>query len=178
MKVANKLVVKQERDVVEKRHHMYINVILTFDTPDTNGECQEFFDLHLPISKKEISAVDFLNKKLFKKIAKKCNLYKRQVGDLTKISTAGDWDLFEKLTNLEALPDLGHSCKWFFGNGRSDLDAWEQGLIDAFGFGANVDMSYLTAEWIANTKAHIEAARNAAIEKLIDSQEAIAIESN
>ena len=132
--------------------HMHVNVILTFNTQDKNGETQEFFNLSIPVSKKEVSAADFMHIKFFKRVAKKMLLLKREAGDLIKISTASNWDLFEEITGLDALSTLGHSCKWFFGNGREDLDAWEEALMSEYGFGISADMSYVNN---AETKAFI-----------------------
>lgn len=127
------------------RNYMAVNVILTFETFNSFGETQTIFDLQLPISKFEKSAEDFLKKKLFKRINNKCKTLKRSVKDLSKISIAGNWDTFEKITNKISLPKLGHSCKWHFGNGRNDLDCWELDLINEFKFGDNTDMS-----WVGN----------------------------
>jgi len=124
---------------------MNVNVILTFESMNKYGERQEFFDLALPISKAESHAYTFINNKLFKRIVKKCQLLNRRVEDLTKISTASDWDLFEKTTNLESLWKQGHSCKWYFGSGRNDLDAWERNLMSKYKFGNDADMS-----WVGN----------------------------
>jgi hypothetical protein len=139
--------------------YMNINVILTFDTQDENGETQEFFDLSLPVSKNEIDTISFLNDKFFKRVVKKCIQYKRSVGDLIKISTCGDWSLFERVTNLEALSQLGHSCKWYFGTGRKDLGIWERVLMSKFGFGMDADMSRLNDDAVATMimKAKVEA---------------------
>lgn len=129
--------------VSSKKLYIYVDVILTFDTPDAYGETQEFFDLNIPISVKDIDAVEFLNKQLFKRIAKKCELYKRNTNDLIKISTASNWGLYEEVTKAESLSSLGHNCKWYFGMNRDDLDAWEIELMSQYGFGTNVDMSWL-----------------------------------
>jgi hypothetical protein len=125
------------------KQYMHVNVILTFYTPDNDGETQEFFDLYIPVGKKEVSAADFMHTKFFKRVAKKMQLLKREAGDLIKISTASNWDLFEEITGLDALSTLGHSCKWFFGNGREDLCAWEEVLMSEYGFGRSADMSYI-----------------------------------
>lgn len=132
------------------KQYMHVNVILTFNTQDKDGETQEFFDLSIPISKKEVSAADFIHTKFFKRVAKKIALLGREAGDLIKISTASNWGLFEEITGLDALWTLGHSCKWFFGNGREDLCTWEKALMSEFHFGTNADMSYLNN---AETKA-------------------------
>ena len=129
--------------VPSKKVYMHVNVILTFDMPDAYGERQEFFDLHIPISIKDIDAIEFLHKKLFKRIAKKCELYKRNANELVKISTASDWALYEEVTNAESLTALGHNCKWHFGMNRDDLDEWEKALMSQYGFGTNADMSWL-----------------------------------
>ena len=125
------------------KKYMHINVILTFNTQDKSGETQEFFNLSIPVSKKEVSAADFMHAKFFKRVIKKLAPLKREAGDLIKISTASDWGLFEEITGLDALSTLGHSCKWFFGNGREDLDAWEEALMSEYGFGISADMSYV-----------------------------------
>lgn len=125
------------------KQYMHVNVILTFNTQDKDGETQEFFNLNIPVSKNEVSAADFMHTKFFKRVAKKMLLLKREAGDLIKISTASDWDLFEETTGLDALCTLGHSCKWFFGNGREDLGTWEEVLMSEYGFGTSADMSYV-----------------------------------
>jgi hypothetical protein len=134
---------------------MNVNVILTFESMNADGDTQEFFDLALPVSKSETDAMTFLNNKLFKRIVKKCKLFNRRVEDLTKISTASDWDLFEKTTNLESIWKQGHSCKWYFGTGRADLDVWEKALMSEYKFGIDADMSWvgdavLTNEYMKN----------------------------
>jgi len=120
---------------------MNVNVILSFETFNSNGETQEFFDLALPVSKSEFDAITFINNKLFKRIVKKCELLNRRVEDLIKISTASNWSIFEQITNLPALCDLRHDCKWFFGMGRKDLSVWEKDLMSKYGFGIDADMS-------------------------------------
>jgi hypothetical protein len=120
-----------------------VDVILTFESFNSLGESQEFFELLLPISNNESSAINFLNNNLFNQIADECKKLNRPVEDLSKISTASNWDLFETITNLDSLPSLGHSCKWFFGNGRTDLDEWELDLINKYKFGINLDMSWI-----------------------------------
>lgn len=132
------------------RKYMYVNVILTFNTMDKHGGTQELFDLNIPISKQELSAAEFMHTKFFKRVAKKITLLKREAGHLVKISTAADWDLFEEITGLDSLCTLGHSCKWFFGNGRDDLDSWEEVLMYEFKFGTKADMSYVS---LPETKA-------------------------
>ena len=65
--------------------HMHVNVILTFNTQDKNGLTQEFFNLSIPVSKKEVSAADFMHIKFFKRVNKfffsskriKISLFKR-----------------------------------------------------------------------------------------------------
>ena len=126
-----------------RRVFMNVNVILTFESMNADGDRQEFFDLALPVSKSEVDAVTFLNNKLFKRIVKKCKFFNRRVEDLTKISTASDWDLFEATTNLESLWKQGHSCKWHFGTGRADLDVWEKALMSKYRFGTDADMSWV-----------------------------------
>ena len=139
-----------------KRAYMNVNVILTFETWNEYGETQEFFDLYVPISKKESGAVEFIHNKLFKRIVKQCKRLNRSVGDLIKISTASNWDLFTEVTGLDSLVQLGHSCKWFFGNGRVDLDSWEKKLVEIYGFGVNADMSYINKEWIEEMRIKIQ----------------------
>ena len=122
---------------------MYIDVILTFNTTNRYGDSQEFFEMKLPLKKDEGHAVTYLMKKFFPKIVDKCKKFNRNASDLIKISTAGDWNLFEKVTGLESLCEMGHPCKWYFGEGRKDLDEWETNLIKKYGFGTDADMTYL-----------------------------------
>ena len=118
---------------------MYCNVILTFETPaGIYMDTQEMFDLTLRIRKSETSCIDFLNRELFPRIVKSCKRLDRDHRDLMKISTASDWDLFEKTTNLPSLASLKHSCKWYFGTDRSDLDFWELDLMRRLGLGSDV----------------------------------------
>ncbi len=125
------------------RKYLDVNVILTFDTCDKHGDTQEFFDLKIPISKHEKNAASFVDRKFFKRVIKLCTRNGRDVTDLIKISTASNWSLFKEVTGKQSLPELGHNCKWYFGNGRSDLDAWEQRLMQIYDFGSQVDMSRL-----------------------------------
>jgi hypothetical protein len=145
LKAANEIEVKA------KKAYMGVNVILTFETLDEYEERQEFFDLKIPISKKEINAVDFIHKKLFKRIVTKCKRLNRRVEDLIKISTASNWKLFTETTQHQSLTDIGHYGKWFFGKGRSDLDSWEKELIEIYGFGVDADLSYLNDYLQENT---------------------------
>ena len=124
---------------------MDVNVILTFESMNNFAETQEIFDLALPVSEDEIDAISFINKQLFKRIVAECKLLNRPLGDLWKISTAGDWDTFREITNLPTLVDLGHSCKWYFGRGAGELSEWEQSLSIKYGFGVDTDMS-----WVGN----------------------------
>ena len=118
---------------------MHCNVILTFETPaGIYLDTQEIFDLTLRIRKSETSCIDFLNRELFPRIVKRCEQLGRDHRDLMKISTASDWGLFEKTTNLPSLASLRHSCKWYFGADRADLDFWELDLMRRLGLGSDV----------------------------------------
>jgi len=141
MKLTTNLMTQSNYVLKAKRSYMRINVILTFDKSDADGDSQEIFNLNLPINKCERNAVEFLHKKLFHRIAKKCELYNRKKEDLIKISTCADWGQFEEVTKKESLPRLGHECKWFFGKGRSDLDLWEKKISKKYGFGESVDIA-------------------------------------
>ena len=121
----------------QKRHYMYFNVILTFDTLNKHCESQEFFEMKLSLKINEGDSYTFLMNKFFPKIIEKCTRLNRNVCDLAKISTASDWNLFEKVTGLDALCTLGHPCKWYFGVDRDDLDEWETTLMNKYGFGTN-----------------------------------------
>jgi hypothetical protein len=147
-----------------KKVFMHVNVILTFESTNEYGETQEFFELALPVSKTETDAMTFLNNELFMRIYRECELLNRRVEDLTKISTASDWRIFEKTTNLESLWRQGHSCKWYFGVGRADLDAWEIELMSKYKFGIDVDMS-----WVGDPVLTKQYADNM-IEKIIKNQ--------
>ena len=146
----------QNRNHQAKRAYMHVNVILSFDTWNEYGETQAIFDLFLPVSKKEVNAVQFIHNKLFKRIVKQCHRLERSVGDLIKISTGSNWGLFTEVTGLDSLVQLGHSCKWFFWNGRVDLDNWEKELVKIYGFGVNADMSYINKEWIEEMRLKIQ----------------------
>jgi len=118
---------------------MAVNVILTFDVEDEMESRQEFFDLKLPVSVNEQDAAAFMHAKLFKRIASACMKLGRDPKRLIKISTASNWRLFTEKTGQPSLTSLGHPCKWWFGAGRNDLDAWEKDLISEFSFGVDVD---------------------------------------
>lgn len=128
----------------KKRNYMYFNVILTFNSINEIGDSQEFFEMKLPLKKDEVHSTYFLMNKFFPKVVAKCINFNRGVGDLIKISTASDWDLFEKVTGLKSLCTLGHSCKWYFGKGRNDLDKWEIMLMEKYGFGTEANLSDIT----------------------------------
>ena len=120
-----------------KRNYLDMNVILTFTTQKAWGS-QEIFDLKLPINKNETDAVTFLDKKLFKRIAIKCEQYGRRKEDLYKISTASNWDVFEQVTGKKGLWSLGHNCKWYFNDEINELDEWEEWLKYEFDFGTEL----------------------------------------
>ena len=73
--------------LAKKRNYMNVDVILTFNELNEFNESQEFFDFNIPISRHEESSIDFLNKKFFKRVVKKCEKLKRDVTQLTKISS-------------------------------------------------------------------------------------------
>lgn len=133
----------QKKNSPHTKSKMFMSVILTFETANESGETQEFFDLYLQIDPKEKNAKDFIHHKLFGKIVNKCKQLKRPLGDLKKISSAGNWALFTEVTKKKSLVELGHNGKWYFGTGREDLDFWEKELIAAHGFGIDVDMSWM-----------------------------------
>jgi len=133
----------QKKNSPNTKSKMFMNVILTFETANKFGETQEFFDLYLPIDPKEKNAVDFIHRKLFGMIVNKCRQLKRPLGDLTKISSAGNWALFTKVTKKKSLIEWGHNGKWYFGKGRDDLDFWEKELMAMHGFGTDADMSWM-----------------------------------
>ena len=122
------------------KKYLDVNVILTFNTSDLHGDRQELFDLKLPINKNEKDAISFLNKKLFKRIASKCELYARKKEQLWKISTASNWKLFEEVTGKPSLAALGHNCKWYFNDDVNVLDEWEESLKREFNFGSELQL--------------------------------------
>lgn len=125
------------------RAYLAVNVILTFAQDDPDYGTQDIFDIQLPVNQKETNAVEFLNSKLFKRIAHKCHQFGRDPKQLVKISTAANWSVFAAKTGQRTLPDLGHSCKWYFGVGRDDLDNWEESLMRRYEFGVDADMSWM-----------------------------------
>jgi hypothetical protein len=133
--------------------YMAVNVILTFDKPGGRyDDSQEFFDLKIPVKKSDTDIIAFLNKKFFPKIVEKCIKFNRSPRDLIKISTASNWNVYQEVTNEKSLYAMGHSCKWFFGCGRNDLDGWEKYLMETFNFGQDADSARLN-EYIELIKA-------------------------
>jgi hypothetical protein len=141
MKIIQSTVQEYAKIVVDSRQFLDVNVILTFNNEDDLGNSQDIFDLKLPINKYDESAILFFHQNFFKEIVKKCQLIGRNTGDLIKISTCSNWGLYETVTGQDSLTDLGHSCKWYFGKGREDLDLWELALTKLYGFGEDADMS-------------------------------------
>jgi hypothetical protein len=133
------------KKIANEKVYMNVNVILSFDSFNDDYLSQERFDLKLSINKYITNAESFIHTQLFKRIAKKCKIYNRRVEDLHKISTCSDWDLFRKITDLKGL-DETHICKWYFGNGRDDLDVWEKNIMREFKFGIDVDASWMYSE--------------------------------
>lgn len=125
------------------RCYMPVNVILSFNDEDEWGDTQEFIDIKLPVSASEKNAAAFIHQKLFKRIAAKCSVLGRDHRQLIKISTASNWSLFEATTGKKSLANMGHSCKWYFGSGRLDLDKWEIELASKYGFGGDADLSWV-----------------------------------
>jgi len=123
------------------KNYLDVNVILSFSKPNAYGEGQEFFDLKLPINKKEDDAISFLDKKLFKRIAAKCDQYGRKKEHLYKISTASNWDFFEQVTGKQSLSSLGHNCKWYFNDDINQLDCWEEQLKQEYQFGTALNFN-------------------------------------
>ena len=142
---------------------MHCNVILTFETPaGVYMDTQEIFDPTLRIRKSETSCIDFLNRELFPRIVKRCEQLGRDFCDLMKISTASNWDLFEKTTNLPSLASLNHSCEWYFGENRSDLDFWEIDLMRRLSLGTTVTFEdKFTAEHFEQLKQKVIEASSA-----------------
>lgn len=138
-----KMGLKSNQFLISNKSYMSVNVILTFDSNDKDLDIQEVFNLKILVSKNDIEPIEFFHKKFFKKVIQKCKTLNRDAGDLVKISTCSDWGLYESVTGSQPLSDIGHSCKWFFGNGRLDMDPWEKSLEQKFGFGKNVDMSWV-----------------------------------
>jgi hypothetical protein len=137
------------------RAYLSVNVILTFAQDDPEYGTQDIFDIKLPVNRKETNAAGFLNKKLFRLIAHKCHQFGRDPKQLIKISTAANWSVFADKTGQRTLPDLGHSCKWYFGVGRDDLDNWEESLMRRYEFGVDADMS-----WMKRVRAEMQLAQS------------------
>ena len=143
MKITNTEINEHIETDFNSRQYMNVNVILTFDNEDNLGDTQDIFNLRIPVNKRDKNAITFFHEKMFKRIVKKCKVIGRNPRDLVKISTCSNWRVFESVTGQESLASLGHSCKWYFGNGRDDLDSWELNLIKLYGFGEDVDMSWV-----------------------------------
>ena len=140
------------------RAYLTVNVILTFAQDDPQYGTQDIFDIQLPVTRKETNAAEFLNKKLFKRLVHKCHQFGRDPKQLIKISTAANWSVFAAQTGQRTLPDLGHSCKWYFGVGRDDLDKWEESLMRRYEFGVAADMS-----WMKRMRAEMQLAQSGVI---------------
>ena len=125
------------------RTYLAVNVILSFEQDDLEYGVQDIIDLRLPVNRKESNAVEFINAKLFKRIAQKCHQLGRDPKQLIKIDVGADWSAFTSKTGQRSLVELGHPCKWYFGVGRDDLDIWEESLMRRYGFGVDADMSWL-----------------------------------
>ena len=148
MKITNPEITEHIETDFYSRQYMNVNVILTFDMENNIGETQEMFDLRLPVNANYKNAIIFFHEKMFKRIFNKCKNIGRNPRNLIKISTCSDWGVFESLTGHDSLVSLGHSCKWHFGKNRDDLDSWELNLIKLYGFGEDVDMSWVNDEEI------------------------------
>ena len=134
---------EEVKSSIHSRNYMNVNVILTFDGINEDGDTQEIFDLKILVSRNDVEPANFFHKKFFKRVLRKCRTLRRDEGDLVKISTCSDWGLYESVTGSKGLCEVGHPCKWFFGCGRLDMDRWEKALERQLGFGKNVDMSWV-----------------------------------
>ena len=146
MSIAKSAILDSTKTAVYSRQYMDVNVILTFDNEDDLGKTQDIFNLRLPVNSRDKNAITFFHEKLFKRVINKCSVIGRNPRDLIKISTCSNWDVFESVTGQDSLVNLGHSCKWYFGKERNDLDPWELNLIKQYGFGEDVDMSWVNDE--------------------------------
>ena len=137
---------EQSQASLSEPQKMEVNVILTFNECDAQGEHQEIFNLDLPIRSYEKDAASFIDRELFKAIKDECLLRGRDPRQLVKISTCSDWDLFEKVTGKPSLYRLGHHCKWHFGEGQMSLDVWEKRLMQDYEFGIDAEIPALSLE--------------------------------
>jgi hypothetical protein len=123
---------------------MNVNVILTFeDRCESDIDSQEFFDSEIRVRRSDKNVMTFLNEKFFPRVVSYCERYDRSPKNLIKISTCAHWHVYEEITGKKPLYQHGNSCQWIFGKGRTDLGVWEKCLMDTFGFGTNVDMSWV-----------------------------------
>ena len=121
-----------------------IDMILTFNTlGGIYNEYQEFFEIKIPLTKTQCDSIRLLNEKFFPQIYNICLSINRSPEELIKISTASNWTNYEEITKGKSPLSFGHPCKWFFGQGRSDLDNWEKCLMKKYGFGKDADMSWI-----------------------------------
>jgi hypothetical protein len=117
--------------------NMNIDVILSFNSINQDGESQEWFNFDIEITDSCEEAVSFFNDYVFEIISEAISDLDRDPADLWKISTSSNWNLYKQITGKESLADLGHNCKWVFDEDLVDLDDWEIELRDRFGFGSN-----------------------------------------
>lgn len=134
---------------------MNIDCIFTFDKFDKFDSTQSFGDIDIEIEKEDTCWVSLLNDKFFPKLTAYCADMDRDVKDLNKLSTCANWKIYSNCTGINGL--IGHNGKWFFGHGRNDLDNWELELTNKYGFGKNVDWSWMYAKdptqaWIEKLK--------------------------
>lgn len=142
-----------------KNKTMYFDVILSFEDVNEDLETQEFYYAYIPVPKDTADAKSFLDNYFFDKVIGMCNDSNRPVEKLWKISTAADWDLFEKSTGIDGYNELQNNGKWYFGNGRDDLDSWEIELMAKYGFGSATK---------ATVEESIEAVNMLVIQKIIE----------
>jgi hypothetical protein len=116
--------------------YMDINVILTFSSLETSEVTQELFDVATNIYEDD-DAVSFLHRELFGRLAYICDDLDCDIREIVKISTAANWSIFTKATNMPSLPDYGHCCKWWFALSEGEFSAWEKYLQRVYQIGAS-----------------------------------------
>ncbi len=114
--------------------NLRINCILTFEN-FTGG--QEWFDVYVPVRKKEKSVKDLLDRAFFPAICKQCSKLGRDVADLNKISTAADWTAYKTYVGIDSAELDAGNGKFFYGKQFGWKDSWTIEQEEKFKFGAN-----------------------------------------
>jgi hypothetical protein len=123
---------------------MRIDCILTFDSFDRGESMQSFGNFDIEIEQGDTSRRSLLNDKFFPKLTDFCTIFRRDVRDLNTLSTSANWKIYSDYTGVEESSE--YVFKWFFGEQPYDQHPWDLELTKKYGFGSNVDWSWMSAD--------------------------------